>query len=114
MIIYRLSIIDYLNNFKINYLGLIGQLVIQTFSKYALLSASILTLTLVACQKPADKPSEPVQPAQTQDGHEHHKTDDDTMVDLSAETAEYKHWVEGQMEILLEQTQKFVALLDAG
>ena len=73
-----------------------------------------MTLTLVACQKPADKPTEPVQPAQTQDGHEHYKTDDDTMVDLSAETAEYKHWVEGQMEILLEQTQKFVALLDAG
>lgn len=114
MIIYRLSVIDYLNHVKINYLGLIGQLVIQTFSKYALLSASILTLTLVACQKPADKPTEPVQPAQTQDGHEHYKTDDDTMVDLSAETAEYKHWVEGQMEILLEQTQKFVALLDAG
>ena len=94
MIIYRLSVIDYLNHVKINYLGLIGKLVIQTFSKYALLSASILTLTLVACQKPADKPTEPVQPAQTQDGHEHYKTDDDTMVDLSAETAEYKHWVE--------------------
>lgn len=57
MIIYRLSVIDYLNHVKINYLGLIGQLVIQTFSKYALLSASILTLTLVACQKPADKPT---------------------------------------------------------
>lgn len=98
-------------------MGLIGQLIMQTFSKfskYALLSASILTLTLAACQKPADKPTEPVQPAQMQDGHEHHKTDDDTMVDLSAETTEYKHWVEGQMEILLEQTQKFVALLDAG
>lgn len=35
MIIYRLSVIDYLNHVKINYLGLIGQLVIQTFSKYA-------------------------------------------------------------------------------
>ena len=31
MIIYRLSVIDYLNHVKINYLGLIGQLVIQTF-----------------------------------------------------------------------------------
>ena len=56
----------------------------QTFSKFSksLLSASVLTLTLAACQKPADKPTEPVQPAQTQDGHkpshdghEHHKTD---------------------------------------
>ena len=61
--------------------------------------------------KPADKPTEPVQPAQTQDGHEHYKTDDDTMVDLSAETAEYKHWVEGQMEILLEQTQNLLLCL---
>lgn len=106
-----------------NYLGLIGQLIMQTFSKfskYALLPASILALTLTACQKPADKSTEAAQPTQTQDSHvldhnehEHHKTDD-SMVDLSAETAEYKHWVAGQMEILLEQTQKFVALLDAG
>ena len=35
-------------------------------------------------------------------------------VDLSKETAEYKAWVQTQIDSLLTETQKFVALLEAG
>ena len=37
-----------------------------------------------------------------------------SMVDLSAETAEYKTWVEGQIDQLLADTEKFTTLLKEG
>lgn len=99
----------------------------QTFSKLSLLSASILALTLTACQKPTDEPTQPTQAERSlelsdshnhehhdHDSHEHHEGHDHAAVDLSAETAEYQQWVEGQIDTLLAETEKFVALLDAG
>ena len=34
--------------------------------------------------------------------------------DLSAETKAYQQWVEGQIDLLLSDTEKFVAALNAG
>lgn len=89
----------------------------QSITKFALLPASILFLTLTACQKPANEADTSTQTTHT----EHHDHDDShdhdehhASVDLSAETAEYKQWVEGQIDTLLAETEKFVALLDAG
>lgn len=39
---------------------------------------------------------------------------DTQTVDLTAETTEYKQWVEGQIDQLLADSEKFVALLEAG
>ena len=39
---------------------------------------------------------------------------DTQTADLTAETAEYKQWVEGQIDQLLADSEKFVALLEAG
>lgn len=79
-----------------------------------------LTLALTACQKPAEPKAE--QPAQTTDTKaeqpaEPAKTEQTTesaQVDLSAETAEYKQWVEGQIDNLLADTEKFVGFLKEG
>ncbi|WP_227503130.1 iron uptake system protein EfeO [Moraxella bovoculi] len=73
-----------------------------------------------ACQKPAEPKAE--QPAQTTDTKaeqpaEPAKTEQTTesaQVDLSAETAEYKQWVEGQIDTLLADTEKFVGFLKEG
>ncbi|STZ04113.1 iron uptake system protein EfeO [Moraxella equi] len=85
-----------------------------------LLLALTATLALTACQKPAEPEAE--QPAQTTDTKaeqpaEPVKTEQATesaQMDLSAETAEYKQWIEGQIDNLLADTEKFVAFLKEG
>lgn len=78
----------------------------------SLLVAGVLALT--ACQKPAEpqagaktsteQPSSPASDAVKQDA----------AVDLSAQTDEYKKFVEGQIEQMLTDTQTFAELLKAG
>lgn len=80
----------------------------------------ILALTLSACQKPTDTASADV--ASLSDASV--ITDGSVVgdgsvvsgatVDLSAETEQYRAWVEGQIEALLVGTQDFVDALKAG
>ena len=81
----------------------------------ALLIALMLSLSLTACQN-EDKSTATIQGAETKNAQEDMvKTKDvATTVDLSAETAEYKKWVEGQIDMLLTDSEKFVALLKEG
>ena len=75
-----------------------------------LLLALTAILALTACQKPAEPKAE--QPVQTEPKAE--QTAKSAQVDLSAETAEYKQWVEGQIDNLLVDTEKFVGFLKEG
>lgn len=86
------------------------------FTPKSLLVALALTLSLSACQKPEDKatdapktPSSDITKADTTQANTAQ-----TSVDLSAETAEYKKWVEGEIDMLLTGSEKFVALLKEG
>ena len=84
---------------------------------FSLLLVSALLLS--ACDKPStaqktpEQPATPATPATT-------ATTATTATapvatnDLSAETAEYKKWVEGQIDLLLADTEKFVGYLNAG
>ena len=72
---------------------------------------------LAACQKPTDKPADATQDTAATSSVQSvsaAETAQAEMVDLTAETTEYKKWVEGQIDQLLADTQKFVALLEAG
>lgn len=75
-------------------------------SRTALLT-SILVLSISACSKqeaePAAAPAVAAAPAPAT-----------TSVDLTEETTAYKTWVEGQIDGLLADTQKFVDALNAG
>ncbi len=84
-----------------------------------LLLALTATLALTACQKPAEPKAE--QPVQTELKDEQsaepaktERTAKSAQVDLSAETAEYKQWVEEQIDNLLVDTEKFVGFLKEG
>ena len=84
-----------------------------------LLLALTAILALTACQKPAEPKAE--QPVQTEPKAEQsaepaktEQTAKSAQVDLSAETAEYKQWVEGQIDNLLVDTEKFVGFLKEG
>lgn len=87
------------------------------FTPKALLVGLALVLSLTACQKSEDKAAalqstEQSAPAAKTDVP---KADSaQAGVDLSAETAEYKKWVEGQIDMLLADSEKFVALLKEG
>ena len=78
---------------------------------FSLLLVSALSLS--ACDKPStaqktpEQPATPATPATT-------ATAPVATNDLSAETAEYKKWVEGQIDLLLADTEKFVGYLNAG
>ena len=84
-----------------------------------LLLALTAILALTACQKPAEPKAE--QPVQTEPKAEQsaepaktEQTAKSAQVDLSAETAEYKQWVEEQIDNLLVDTEKFVGFLKEG
>ena len=68
-----------------------------------------LTVALTACQQSAQpKAEQSANPAKTEQPAK------SAQVDLSAETAEYKQWVEGQIDNLLADTEKFVGFLKEG
>lgn len=70
---------------------------------------------LAACQK-SEQPSQSstdTLPASSAQAVSAVQADTQT-VDLTAETTEYKQWVEGQIDQLLADSEKFVALLEAG
>lgn len=89
--------------------------------KITFLSVTLLSLT--ACQPPAQgtKPATDVTSTKTQSTSETttvtstpSATETTAAVDLTAETTAYKAWVQGQIDQMLVETEKFVALLDAG
>ena len=84
---------------------------------FSLLLVSALSLS--ACDKPSTAQKTPEQPATPATPATTATTATTATVpvatnDLSAETAEYKKWVEGQIDLLLADTEKFVGYLNAG
>ena len=77
---------------------------------FSLLLVSALSLS--ACDKPSTAQQTPEQPATSATATT--ATAPVATNDLSAETAEYKKWVEGQIDLLLADTEKFVGYLNAG
>ena len=84
----------------------------RTFT-LSILPLAISALLLTACQKTEQKTD--VAPAASATTNASAVTASaQSSVDLSKETAEYKAWVQTQIDSLLADTQKFVALLEAG
>lgn len=81
--------------------------------KPALISIVVIGL-LTACQQPTDKPTNTAEPAKAEATSSTNEKTPTTSVDLTAETQAYKKWVEGEIDLLLTETEKFVALLHAG
>ncbi|MFL1732595.1 iron uptake system protein EfeO [Moraxella oculi] len=77
----------------------------KTVKSTLVIALSALLLTACGDNKPAETKTE--VSTQTQ-------AEQVSIADLSAETAEYKKWVEGQMDGLVTDTEKFVSLLKAG
>lgn len=84
----------------------------RTFT-LSILPLAISALLLTACQKTEQKTE--VAPAASATTNASAVTASaPAAVDMSKETAEYKAWVQTQIDSLLADTQKFVALLEAG
>ena len=84
----------------------------RTFT-LSILPLAISALLLTACQKTEQKTE--VAPAASATTNASAVTASaQSSVDMSKETAEYKAWVQTQIDSLLVDTQKFVALLEAG
>lgn len=84
----------------------------RTFT-LSILPLAISALLLTACQKTEQKTD--VAPAASATTNASAVTASaQSSVDMSKETAEYKAWVQTQIDSLLADTQKFVALLEAG
>jgi iron uptake system component EfeO len=84
----------------------------RTFT-LSILPLTISALLLTACQKTEQKTD--VAPAASATTNASAVTASaQSSVDMSKETAEYKAWVQTQIDSLLVDTQKFVALLEAG
>ena len=84
----------------------------RTFT-LSILPLTISALLLTACQKTEQKTD--VAPAASATTNASAVTASaPAAVDMSKETAEYKAWVQTQIDSLLTDTQKFVALLEAG
>ena len=84
----------------------------RTFT-LSILPLTISVLLLTACQKTEQKTD--VAPAASATSNASAVTASaPAAVDMSKETAEYKAWVQTQIDSLLADTQKFVALLEAG
>ena len=84
----------------------------RTFT-LSILPLAISALLLTACQKTEQKTD--VAPAASATTNASAVTASaQSSVDMSKETAEYKAWVQTQIDSLLTDTQKFVALLEAG
>ena len=93
-----------------------GQMLRYGFYQWALAGAFGAALLLTGCQqKPetaaAPTATEAAAPTTTTAANASTAT---STVDLSAETAEYKTWVEGQIDQLLADTEKFTTLLKEG
>lgn len=92
----------------------------------ALVAVGLSSLLLTACQKPAENSN--AADTATQSAAQSSATASITASnpitaaastpagtpDLSKETNEYKTWVQGQIDTLLAESEKFVALLEAG
>ncbi|EEY34967.1 iron uptake system protein EfeO [Pseudoleptotrichia goodfellowii] len=78
----------------------------KNMKKIALLTL-IATLVIVGCDKKEDKESNKDTTTQT-------TAQDNATVDLSAETSEYKKFVEEQIGMLLKDTENFAQLLKDG
>ena len=88
----------------------------RTFT-LSILPLAISALLLTACQKTEQKTEQKtdVAPAASATTNASAVTASaQSSVDMSKETAEYKAWVQTQIDSLLADTQKFVALLEAG
>ncbi len=88
----------------------------RTFT-LSILPLTISALLLTACQKTEQKTEQKtdVAPAASATTNASAVTASaQSSVDMSKETAEYKAWVQTQIDSLLTDTQKFVALLEAG
>lgn len=88
----------------------------RTFT-LSILPLAISALLLTACQKTEQKTEQKtdVAPAASATTNASAVTASaQSSVDMSKETAEYKAWVQTQIDSLLTDTQKFVALLEAG
>ena len=84
----------------------------RTFT-LSILPLAISALLLTACQKTEQKTE--VAPAASATTNASAVTASaPAAVDMSKETAEYKAWVQTQIDSLLADTQKFVVLLEAG
>ena len=84
----------------------------RTFT-LSILPLTISALLLTACQKTEQKTD--VAPAASATTNASAVTASaQSSVDMSKETAEYKAWIQTQIDSLLADTQKFVALLEAG
>lgn len=84
----------------------------------SLLAITVTSFLLFGCQKPAEKSAESTEATKTETTEatkpkENANTSQST-VDLTAETTAYKKWVEGEIDLLLSETEKFVALLNEG
>lgn len=77
------------------------------------LALALSALVLTACQKPAEPTEAKSDTASVTEAPMPSKTADVGM-DLSAETTEYKQWVQGQIDNLVLDTEKFVSLLKSG
>ncbi|MDO4700182.1 MAG: iron uptake system protein EfeO [Moraxella sp.] len=81
------------------------------------LALVVAMAALVACQKPAEEQTKQEVASVVEAAASAVQAASEAQavaVDLSAETAEYKTWVEGQIDQLLTESEKFVALLAAG
>jgi iron uptake system component EfeO len=79
--------------------------------KVALLTSAVL---LTACQKPSDSSATPQTTTASASTTTATASTVTSAVDLSQETTAYKTWVQGQIDQMLPETEKFVALLKAG
>lgn len=97
----------------------------STFFAKSLVMATVSALLLTACDKPADAPKADTKAATSTTTTTTVTTTSTTAatagsatagtaVDLSAESTAYKAWVGTQIDSLLAETEKFVALLKAG
>ncbi|BFL70482.1 EfeM/EfeO family lipoprotein [Moraxella osloensis] len=84
----------------------------RTFT-LSILPLTISALLLTACQKTEQKTDVAAAASATTNASAV-TASAQSSVDMSKETAEYKAWVQTQIDSLLTDTQKFVALLEAG
>lgn len=79
----------------------------KKFTALALALSAAFALSACGKEDKVEAPAQPETATQT-------AADAASTVDLSAETQAYKAWVEGQIDELLSQSEKFVALLNEG
>lgn len=92
-----------------------GKIWQQGLNQWALASTLGAILMATGCQQKPDATAATAEAASTPAAPVSANASTATsMVDLSAETAEYKAWVEGQIDQLLADTERFTTLLKEG